>query len=84
MEDWRITLADVTAALKRSHGLVRWMAMRRDVFAVRVQDAPLLHAAVGASVGDMLHRRLISRLSAVRRRARLFLVTSPLRSVRLE
>jgi hypothetical protein len=56
------TLADVSAALYERRSLVRWMAMRRTLFVVAVDDVPIVQAAVSTPLAAVLRRRLISQL----------------------
>jgi winged helix DNA-binding protein len=56
------TLADVSAAMYERRSLVRWMAMRRTLFVVAIDDVPIVQAAVSTPLAQALRRRLISQL----------------------
>ncbi|NYJ74767.1 DNA glycosylase AlkZ-like family protein [Allobranchiibius huperziae] len=56
------TLGEVSEAMYDRRSLVRWMGMRRTLFVVARDDVPMIQAAVSASVGATLRRRLISRM----------------------
>jgi len=56
------TLADISDALYERRSLVRWMAMRRTLFAFPVADIPRIQSAVSTPLAAALRRQLLSRL----------------------
>lgn len=56
------TLADVAAASYERRSLVRWMAMRRTLFVVAVDDVPMVQAAISTPLAEVLRRRLVSQI----------------------
>lgn len=60
-----LTLADVTRELYDVGGLVRMMGMRRTLFVVPVDLAPVVHAAVALDVAAAMRRRLIKELTTL-------------------
>ena len=56
------SLVDVAAALHERRSLVRMMAMRRTLFVVPVETAPVVHAAASLGVAEQMRRRLLQQL----------------------
>ena len=56
------TIDDVAAAMYRRRKLVRWMAMRRTLFLLPVDDVPMVQAAVSTPLAAALRRQLAARL----------------------
>ena len=59
-----VTPADVTDALYRDKSLVRLLAMRRTLFVVPVESAPVIQHGAGDQVAARLRRDLVKRLAA--------------------
>lgn len=56
------SLFDVSDALYTRRSLVRWMAMRRTLFVLAVDDVPMVQAAVSTPLAHVLRRRLLGQL----------------------
>lgn len=56
------TLGDVAAAMYERRSLVRWMAMRRTLFLLLVEDIPMVQAAISTPLAATLRRRLLARI----------------------
>jgi hypothetical protein len=61
----RLAVADVSAAMYRDRSLVRMLAMRRTLFVVPSELAPVLHHAASLDVAAMMRRRLLKQLATI-------------------
>lgn len=59
------TLADVSAALYDERSLVRLMAMRRTLFVVPIETAPVVHHAASTRVAETMRRGLLKDLAKI-------------------
>ncbi|AYY15747.1 winged helix DNA-binding domain-containing protein [Actinobacteria bacterium YIM 96077] len=57
------SLADVSSALYEDVTLVKMIGMRRTMFVVPTEFAPIMHSAAGVEIAARLRRRLVKQLS---------------------
>lgn len=60
-----VKLGDVTAAMYDERSLVKMLAMRRTMFVAPFDQAPLLHSAAGAAIGERLRKRIVKELQTL-------------------